>query len=178
MVNTQERYPSLVPVLIDWIKHLPDRTAMTDPWEIGNFREALYRALTTPDAMGTEAVPLLLTQYTVEPPLSDFNTYGLSNALLHLAMPSDFDAIARLAQDRSIGGRSPLLEWLIKQGLDEGLQIVVDQIEDPKVRAQSLRHLRKFRPLPEGLRPVVEPYLEDPDAEVRKQAKLTLKKLP
>ena len=178
LINTQKRYPALVPVLIEWVKTVDERTSLTDPRDLGDLRESLYRALTTLDALGTEAVPLLLTQYKVDPPLSDFNSYGLSNALLYLAMPSNFDDIARLAQDRSIGGRSPLLDWLIQQGREDGLQIVVREIEDPKVRPLAIKHLRKFRPLPTGLRPVIEPYLDDPDSEVRKQAKLTLKKLP
>ena len=71
-----------------------------------------------------------------------------------------------------------MLDWLIQQGLEDGLAIVLREIEDPRERALGIKYLRKFRPMPTGLRPQIEPYLDDPNSEVRKQAKLTLKKLP
>lgn len=126
-----------------------------------------------------ELVPLLIDQYYLEPPLPEVNAYAAGNALRFLAVPSDYDDMATIAADRSLGsGRAAVLEWIIKQGLPDGLHLVVDQIDDPSVRALGIKYIRQYTPLPNGLRPTIERYLDDPDSEVRKQATATLKKLP
>lgn len=178
LVNTNRRYPSVIPVLIDWLKHAEHRVPLTDPFDLDRFRSGIYRALTTIDAMGTEAVPLLMSEFYREPQQSPGTLHAAANALRYLAVPSDFDRIAALASDRSLGsGRAALLEWLIIQGTPEGLQIVVDQIDDDTVRALGIKFIRQYTPLPSGLRPVIEHYLEDPVSEVRKQAAATLRKI-
>ncbi|WP_246007905.1 HEAT repeat domain-containing protein [Gordonia oryzae] len=179
LVNTDERYPALVPLIIDWVRHVEEKSGLKDPRELANFRDGLYRSLTTIDAMGTDAVPLLMDQYYLDPRLPEVNAYAVGNALRYLAVPSDFDNMAKLGADRSLGsGRAAILEWLVNQGLPEGLQIVVDQLDDPSVRALGIKYIRQFKPLPSGLRPVIEQYLDDSDSEVRKQARATLKRLP
>ncbi|MDL9948636.1 hypothetical protein QSJ19_24230 [Gordonia sp. ABSL11-1] len=179
LVNTTQRYPSVVPVLIDWLQHLDERVPLTDPKDLGRFRSGIIRALTTIDAMGTEAVPLLMDEYYRQPQMSPGTLFAIGNALRYLAVPTDHDRIATLAADRTLGsGRAALLEWLIEQGTDDGLRIVLDQIDDPSVRALGIKYIRQFTPLPTGLRPAIERYVGDSDREVRKQAKATLKKLP
>ncbi len=179
LVNTSERYPALIPTLIDWVRNVEERSGLTDHRDLANFRDGLYRALTTIDAMGTEAVPLLMEQYYLNPPLPEVNSFAIGNALCYLAVPGDYEQMANLGADRSLGsGRVAILEWLIKQGLPEGLQIVVDQLDDPSVRALGIKYIRQFRPLPSGLGPIIEQYVDDSDSEVRKQARATLKRLP
>ncbi|MDL9944568.1 hypothetical protein QSJ19_03005 [Gordonia sp. ABSL11-1] len=179
LVNSTERYPELVPLLIDWLRTAEQKSGLTDARELGNFRDGLCRALTTIDAMGTDAVPVLFDQFYVEPRMPEVNLYAVGNALEYLAVPTDYERMANVAADRSLGsGRAAVLEWLIKQGSDDGLRIVVDQLDDPSVRALGVKFIRQFKPLPAGLRPVIEQYIDDPDSEVRKQAKATLNKLP
>ncbi|MDJ0362576.1 hypothetical protein [Rhodococcus sp. H29-C3] len=182
LVNTGQRYPDLIPLLIDWLRHVELRSKATEPKVLANLREGLSRALTTVDAVGTEAVPVLFDQFDqfyLDLPLPPINSHAVSNALLHLAVPSDYDWMAALATDRALSsGRAAILEWLIKQGRPDGLEIVVGEIEDPSVRALDIKYLRQFKSLPDGLKPKVERYLGDLDSEVRKQAKLTLQKLP
>lgn len=179
LVNTNQRYPDLIPLLIDWLRHVELRSEATEPRVLAKLRDGLSRALTTVDAVGTEAVPVLFEQCYLDPPLPPINSHAVANALLHLAVPSDYDRMAALATDRSLSsGRAAILEWLIKQGRPDGLEIVVGEIEDPSVRALGIKYLRRYRPLPAGLKPKVERYLDDPDSEVRKQTKLTLQKLP
>ncbi len=179
LVNTDKRYPELIPLLIDWLKNVEQRSEATDPQVLGNMRAGLARALTTVDAMGTEAVPVLFDQFYVDPPLPPVNSFSVGNALLHLAVPSDYDRMAAVAADRTLGsGRAAVLEWLIKQGREDGLDLVLGEIEDPSVRALGIKYIRQYKPLPSGLRPRIEMYVDDPDSEVRKQAKLTLPKLP
>nr|WP_296769421.1 hypothetical protein [Rhodococcus sp. (in: high G+C Gram-positive bacteria)] len=179
LVNTDKRYPALIPLLIDWLCDVEKRSEATDLKVLANLRDGLSRALTTVDAVGTEAVEVLFDQFHLDPPLPPINSFAVGNALLQLAVPSDFDRMAALAADRAQGsGRAAVLEWLIKQGRSDGLDIVVREIADPSVRALGIKYIRQYRPLPTGLRPSIEPYVDDPDSEVRKQAKLTLQKLP
>jgi hypothetical protein len=179
LVNTNERYPRVVPVLIDWLNHLDERVPLTDPRDLGRFRSGIYRALTTIDAMGTEAVPLLMDEFYRTPQMSPGTLFAIGNALHYLAVPADFDRMAAIAADRTLGsGRTAVMEWLIDQGREDGLHVVVDQLDDPSVRALGVKFIRQFKPLPPGLRPVIEQYVDDPDSEVRKQAKATLNKLP
>ncbi|GAA1480354.1 hypothetical protein GCM10009624_07940 [Gordonia sinesedis] len=179
LVNTQERYPELVPLLIDWLRNVEQKSGLTDARDLGNLRDGLARALTTIDATGTDAVPVLFDQFHTTPPMPEVNLYAVGNALEFLAGPADYDRMAAIGADRSHGsGRAEVLTWLMKQGLPEGLQIALDQLDDPSVRSQIIQDLRKVKPLPHGLRPRIEQYLDDPDSEVRKQAKATLKKLP
>lgn len=179
LVNTSERYPDLIPLLVDWLKNVEARSEATDPQVIGNLRDGLSRALTTVDAIGTEAIPVLFAQFQLDPPMPPVNSFAVGNALLHLAMPSDYDRMAAVAVDRTqLSGRAAILQWLIKQGRPDGLDIVVGEIEDPTVRALGIKYIRQYKPLPSGLRPTIEQYVDDPDSEVRKQAKSTSKKLP
>lgn len=113
LVNTDKRYPELVPLLVDWLKNLDGRTPMTDQKDLANFRDGLARALTTVDAVGTGAVPVLFDQFYLDPPLPAINSFAVGNALLQLAVPSDYDRMAAVAADRTLGsGRAALLEWI------------------------------------------------------------------
>ncbi|QKT06716.1 hypothetical protein HUN08_05565 [Gordonia sp. X0973] len=179
LIRTNERYPELIPLLTDWLRNVESKSRLTDPREIAQLRETLARTLTTIDAMGTEAVPVLFDQLYVEPPMPEVNMAAVGNALGYLAVPTDYKRMSAAAADRSLGyGRAGIIDWICKQGIDEGLQLVVDQLADPSVRPFCLRSMRQFKPLPSGLHPTIEQYVDDPDSEVRKQAKLTLKKLP
>jgi hypothetical protein len=84
----------------------------------------------------------------------------------------------KIATDRSLdSGRAPVIEWLLRADPDDALPIAVGELEDPSVRPYILRSLRVIKHLPASLRSEIEPYLHDPDSEVRLQAKRTLAKL-
>lgn len=178
LANTRLRYPELIPLLIDWLDNVEERSRLTDPRDLAEFRETLARALTTIDARETEAVALMFDQLSIRPRMQDTYLATFSNSLDYIAGSSDYDRMAEVAADRSLGyGRAPVIEWIARHGVS-GISVVVDQLDDSSVRPYALRALRKFKKLPSDLRPSIERYLDDPDSEVRKQAKLTLKKLP
>lgn len=157
LVNTQQRYPELVPLLIDWLRNVEQKSGLTDPRDLGNFRDGLARALTTIDATGTDAVPVLFDQFHLTPPMPEVNLFAIGNALSYIAGPSDYARMASVAADRSHrSGRAAVIEWLMKQGVPEGLQIAIDQLDDPSVRPLIIHDLRKVKPLPHGLRPLIE----------------------
>lgn len=83
---------------------------------------------------------MLFDQFYLDPPLPPINSFAVGNALLQLAVPSDCDRMAAVAADRTLGsGRAAILEWLIKQGRPDGLDIVVGEVEDPSVRALGIK---------------------------------------
>jgi len=178
LINTNERYPSLIPVLVDWLQNTETKSGLTDPVELHRFRNGLYRSLTTIDAMGTDAVPLLFDSLYLVPPAPATTLAAIGNALSYLAAPTDYARMREVATDRSLGsGRAPVIDWLLRADPEDALPIALDGLDDPSVRPYILRSLRVIKHLPASLRPKIEPYLDDPDSEVRLQAKRTLAKV-
>jgi len=178
LINTDKRYPELLPVLIDWLQNVEAKSGLTTPAELHDFREALYRSLTTIDAMGTEAVPLLFDSFYLQPPAPPIILATIGTALKYLAAPTDYQRMRQLAVDRTLGyGRAQIFEWLLRADPDDGLSVALSELDDPSVRPYILRSLRVIKHLPASLRPHIEPLLEDPDSEVRLQAKRTLAKV-
>lgn len=178
LINTNERYPDLIPLLADWLKSVESKSGLTDPAELHDFRDGLYRSLTTIDAMGTEAVPLLFDSFYLQPPAPPFILSTIGTALKYLAAPSAYPRMRRIATDRSLSfGRAPVLEWLMRADPDDALAVLVSELDDPTVRPYIMRSLRAVKHLPISLRSTIEPYLDDPDDEVRLQAKRTLAKI-
>lgn len=178
LINTNERYPALIPLLIDWLKNVEKKSGIIDPTELHEFRDGFYRALTTIDAMGTEAVPLLFDSFYLKPPAHPTILAAIGNALQYLARPSDYPRMRQVAADRTLSfGRAPVVEWLLRADPDDALPLVIGELDDPSVRPYILRSLRVIKHLPASLRPTIEQYIDDPDSEVRKQAKRTLAKL-
>lgn len=178
LINTNERYSALIPVLVDWLKNVETKSGLTDPADLHDFRDGLYRSLTTIDAMGTEAVPLLFDSFYFQPAAPEIILATIGTALKYLAAPTDYPRMRQIATDRSLGyGRAQVIEWLLRADPDDALGVVVGELDDPSVRPYLLRSLRVIKHLPEALRPKIAQYLDDPDSEVRLQAKKTLAKL-
>ncbi|SHQ96600.1 Uncharacterised protein [Mycobacteroides abscessus subsp. abscessus] len=178
LINTNVRYPHVVPVLIEWLKNVKEKSGLTDPVELHRFRDGLYRSLATMDSRGTEAVPLLFSSFYLEPLANPTILAAIGDALKYLAVPSDYPRMREVALDRSLSfGRAPLIEWLLEIDPDDALPLAISELDDETVRAYILRALRKFKKLPASLRPAIEQYLSDPDSEVRKQAKFALAKV-
>lgn len=147
LTNTNERYPELIPLLIDWLRNVESYTGLQDDRDISRFRDILSRALTTPDAVGTDAAAVLLDQFELDPPMREVNLDGVANALLYVARPEDYERMAEIAADRRFGyGRTQILAWLIKQKREDGLRLVVEQLDDPSVRALGIKFIRMFKP--------------------------------
>ena len=175
LVNTNERYPELIPLLVDWLKHVEARSGLKDPRDLHNFRDGLYRALTTVDAMGGDVVALLADSFYITPPAPFMTLAAIGNALKYLAVPSDYPRMRQIAVDRTLSfGRAPVIEWLLRQDPDDAVPLAVGELDDSSVRPYVLRSLRVIKSLPVSLREKVKPYLEDPDSEVRLQVKKTL----
>jgi hypothetical protein len=120
LINTDARYPSLIPLLIDWLKNVGQKSGLTDPVELHRFRDGLYRSLTTVDATGTEAIPLLFDSFYLEPQANPTILASIGNALKYLAVPSDYARMRQVATDRKLSfGRAPVIEWLLRNDPDD-----------------------------------------------------------
>lgn len=134
LVNTNARFPQLIPVLIDRLKNVETSSGLTDPTKLHGFRSGVYRSLTTIDAIGMEPVPpLLFSGFYSEPPASPDVVATIGDALNYLAMPSDYDHMREIAGDRTLSfGRAGVIEWLVKMDPDD------------EVRLQARRTLAKI----------------------------------
>ncbi|MDH3013905.1 hypothetical protein [Gordonia alkanivorans] len=132
------------------------------------------RELDTPKACDTPAAAALFDLFELDLLPSGEVLYEAACALRTLATVCDFDRVASIASNTTFGvSRSPLLAWLVDHSGSRGLEVVVDQLADPTVRAIGLRHLRRYHPTPTHLIGSIESFLDDPDPRVRTEAERT-----
>ncbi|MFE0750684.1 hypothetical protein [Gordonia sp. NPDC058843] len=174
-VSDTRRMSSLTGVLVDWLRHVQDRSGFTNDREVDQLRLDLCRSLATTGTHDTAAVEVLIDQFHLQPPASNAVLTKAAQALRHLATRYHHDELSELAADRSLGAcRSGILVWLAEHGQTENLHLIAAQIDDPSVRATAIACLRHFRPTPTELISTVEHYLYDPDRAVRHQASRTV----
>ncbi|WP_244881150.1 hypothetical protein [Tsukamurella pseudospumae] len=177
--RTDADYPEAVPVLLDWLERTAEHTGIDDVREVQIFRTGLCHALTMRCAVGTRAVPLMISALYTDTSLHPSILASYTQAAQQIAEPSDYTRFREIALDRSIGyGRAPILEWLFEIDVDDALVVNIGELDDPTVRAYILRSFRhgKNSRRPARLHAVVAPYVTDPEPEVRTQAKALLKR--
>jgi hypothetical protein len=162
-------------VLVEWLRHLEHRSGFTDSSEVDQLRADLYRSLATAGTHDPAAVEVLIDQFHLPTPVSDEVRTEAAQALRKVASHEHHAELSRLAGDRSLGVcRAPLLEWLTDFGQPDGLNVITNQIDDPRVRATAITCLRRFRPTPIHLIGTVESFLDDPDPVTRHHASRTV----
>ena len=162
-------------VLVDWLRHVEERSGFTDSSEVDQLRIDLCRSLASTGTRDCGAAEAVIDQFYLQPPVSAEVLTEAAQALRELASRDHHVELSRLAADRALGAcRSGILEWLTEHGQHEDLHLVGDQVDDPSVRATAIACLRRFRPTPVHLIGTVEPYLYDPDSAVREQASQTV----
>lgn len=166
---------SLTGVLVDWLRHIEERSGFTDSGEVDQLRIDLCRSLASTDTRDCGAAEALIDQFYLQPPVSAEALNEAAQALRELASRDHHDELSKLAADRTLGARrSGILECLTEHGQQEDVHLVADQISDPSVRATAIACLRRFRPTPVHLIGTVEAYLYDPDSAVREAASRTV----
>lgn len=162
-------------VLVDWLRHVEERSGFTDSSEVDQLRIDLCRSLASTGTRDCGAAEVLIDQFYLHPPVSAEALTEAAQALRELASRDHHDDLSRLAADRALGAcRSGILECLTEHGQREDVHLVADQISDPSVRATAIACLRRFRPTPVHLIGTVETYLYDPGSAVREQASRTV----
>ena len=174
-VADRRRTSSPTDVLVDWLRHIEERSGFTDSSEVDQLRIDLCRSLASNGTRDCGAAEALIDQFYLQPPVSVEALTEAAQALRELASRDHHDELSRLAADRTLGAcRSGILECLTEHGQHGDVHLVADQIGDPSVRATAIACLRRFRPTPVHLIDTVEPYLYDPDSAVREQASQTV----
>lgn len=162
-------------VLVDWLRHVEERSGFTDSSEVDQLRIDLCRSLASTGTRDCGAAEVLIDQFYLQPPVSAEVLTEAAQALRELASRDHRDELSRLAADRALGAcRSGILECLTEHGQHGDVHLIADQIGDPSVRATAIACLRRFRPTPVHLIGTVEAYLYDPDSAVREQASRTV----
>ena len=161
LVETKEKYPAAIPVLVQWIPRVADDPAAAD-W--------VLRAIGKPWAK--EAVPGLLEQFTVDN-YDEHLRWLIADALGRLWRYVPTEALAALASDPRWDGpsREMLLQALGKQARtkEQARAAVVAAVSDPIIGGHALQWIAKHD-LPVD-RKLIEPFLTDDRPCARADAK-------
>jgi hypothetical protein len=174
LVNTRDRYPNAIPVLMDWLAHLEERGVAGH--ELPKLREGIVRSLTVREARPV-AAPLLIDEFRAAADRGDSLGWEIGNALGIVADDSCFAAIAELAREPSYGIARQMLamEALGRMKNPEATTVLLGLLNDADVNGHAIAGLAKRRD--ERARPAFERFLDDERAWVRKQAKKGLARL-
>lgn len=184
-----QRYPELIPVLLDWIENIDAKARFSDPVDRAQFLDAVARSLITPDARGvhssrgTSTSEVLAAYLGSHPQAPTVSLQGACFALKDVARAADTPLMGRFAGDRYLGeARAPILEWVIDRNKAELLALAIGELDDPTVAPHILRRLAhstgKVRAdLPADLADTVRPLLDSELEETRLQARRLLERL-
>jgi HEAT repeat protein len=139
LVNTRERYPEAIPVLITHLQRpYCDRT-----------KEGIARALTVTEARGV-AAQALIDEFRKLPAPVDINgaKWAMGNALSLVATKEHAQQLVELVCDKRYGGARSMLPLALGKfrtpEVKAALELLVD---DPDVALQVKRALKKFERL-------------------------------
>jgi len=167
LVNTSQRYPAAIPVLM---KHL------LLPYKFWT-RNFIARALTVREAEGI-ACRVLLDEFkktnSSSPDESEFK-WALANALSVTADESVLDELIELAADRRHGGaRDGIVRALARFPRNERVvDVLIGVLSDESVAGHAVMALGKLKA--KKAEPYLERLLSHPQAWVRKEAVKALK---
>lgn len=175
VVQTRQRYPKSVPVLIDWLEHLGERVTAGQGQQ--RLREALVRSLTTPDARPV-AAPLLIREMVRAANAGEWAiAWAAGNGLAVVSDDTVYEDVKRLAQDQSLGKAREMLALALARMTDpDATSTLVALLSDPDVSGHAVDALAR-RGDAAGIR-FLKPFTEDKRAWVRETARHALAKLP
>ena len=167
LVNSKASYPQAVPVLLRALDQV------TEPF----IKEGVVRALTDPAARGIAAGPLVREYERITAEDSDpegWLRWAIGSALALVADDSVSDQIINMAKDRSQGmARQFVVVALTNLSSPDVVNVLLSLLSDREVLGHVLLALRKLKP-PEAI-PHIEPFLDHPEAWIRKEAEKALK---
>jgi HEAT repeat protein len=166
LVNSAQKYPSAIPVLI---KHLK---APYHP----KIREGVARALTVPEAKPM-AAHTLIEAFQHEPDGTDIGVkWALANALTVVADDSVLDDLIALVQDKRHGASRAMLTLALGNTKNpRAVDVLIGLLQDDEVVEHALTVLGTLRAQP--ARQHIQRLLHHPQPRVRKAAKQALAKI-
>lgn len=166
LVNSAQKYPSAIPVLI---KHLKT------PYH-PKIREGMARALTVPEAKPI-AAHALIEAFQHEPDGTDIGVkWALANALAVVADDSVLDDLIALVQDKRHGASRTVLTLALGNMQDpRAVDVLLELLQDDEVVEHALTVLGTRRV--QQARQPIQRLLDHPQPGVRKAAKQALAKI-
>lgn len=163
LVNTSDRYPNAVPVLLAHLdRPYSERT-----------REGIVRALTVREARGIAGQRLIAAfRQERDPDLR----WVIGLALAGVATADDLDGLTPILADKSYGhSRSMLLHALARLCGLAAVPSLIDFLADPDMAPEAIITLGKLKA--KDAREHIEPFLEHEESWVRGEARKALKKI-
>jgi len=134
LVNTGERYPEAVPVLL---KHLEVKH---HPWT----KKGIVRALICPESQGI-ATEVLVRQFLLEKDGESELKWLLGSAIAESATPENVSILVELVRDKKHGkGREFLTDGLIHLPSEEAKTLLTELLEDPITQDTARKVLKKL----------------------------------
>lgn len=159
---TKGRYKAAIPILIQWLPKVTDTYVKQD----------IVRTLSVP--WGKDAAAVLIAEFLrADDAQGTGLRWALANALEVVADDSIFAEIVDLVRSKQYGhDREMLALALAKMKTPKAVDVLVDLLADEEVAGHALAALVKLKAkIP---RELVEPFLEHPQAWVRKEARKLL----
>ncbi|MFG2039933.1 HEAT repeat domain-containing protein [Dactylosporangium sp. NPDC048998] len=175
LVNTTERYPAAIPILMAWLNRV-DELPSDDARE--RLREGLIRSLSTRDARPV-AGPLMVRQFrTVS---LDPVRWAVGNAIAIVADSTVFADVVDLVREPSYGtARQMPVDALPRIGgranRSTVIEILVDLLSDDDVVLHAISAVRRIRAA--NARPALERLLDHERDTIRRRAQQALGRLP
>ncbi|MEU7139683.1 HEAT repeat domain-containing protein [Nocardia sp. NPDC046473] len=175
--NGPRTIPPGIPVFVDWLANLETRIPGPETEHRSAIRSGLIRNLIDPAARGNqEAIELLIAQVRHVPPIPERMQTWACEALRLIAGPKNFTEIAGLLAELPKGtAMLPLVEYLGKVKTAESRDTAVRYLDGP-ARGYAIKALVQMKAT--GVRQLIEPFVHDRSASVRKQAERAMQKLP
>src|SRR4051812_26030880 len=170
LVNTSERYPAAIRVLLEWLAALDERVP-AEGREL--LREGIVRALTVSEAR-PEAAPLLIDQFrrVAAPNLR----WVIGSALEVVADDSVFDQAAELATQTEYGAsRQMIVLGFGRSNKTEAVPLLIELLEDDDVAAHAAIALGRLNAT--EAQTALERQLENPRPLVRREARKALARI-
>lgn len=161
------KYQSAIPVLLDWLPKI------SDP----GLKEEVVRALAVKWAKGTAAKPLIAELSATSDHSGVGLAWAIANALAVVAEDEDLGAIEKLLAAGRFGKAREMLVLALgnMRKSPHAVTFLIRLLDDEDVAGHAIMALRKLGA--KGTRSSIEPFLSDPRAWVRKEAKKALEKL-
>lgn len=165
----KEKYKDAIPVLVKWL-HKSNNIRIKD---------TIVRALTR--SWASEAMDDLLMEFRALPlELNGVPKWTIGHAIESMADDRVFDEIRSLVLDRRHGtDRDCLVSALgrMKKRKEEAVETAMKLLDDEQVQGNAIHALGKLKVNRPSIVMAIRRFLDHPNAWVRKQAKVALKKI-
>lgn len=166
LVNTNESYPTAVPVLLNLLE-----TGIDD---MGT-KEGVVRALAVKEAIG-KASPILIAEYNRVPKDKMLLRWAIGNTIYTTITKDDVESILPIVQNKTNGiSRQMFVAALGKVKIEKVENVLINLLDDDDVIAHALEALGRMKS--KKAKDKISALTNHPKALIRKEALKALKKV-